>query len=414
MRTNNVPSKREPARGKIDMLTLDANGREVLILDDGTRLALVYDRTQPMPAVRANEVDTLLRDSYLASLLAGCRNMEQRQNVLRPVCHTGYTVQDDATTSPAPSAPPQGSPAPATATVDSEALEELRSLIETVDGTTRMQFAALENKLANLTPTVVQVSGREPVTLPANELVHQSVPEVLEALEDGLHPYLTGGPGTGKSRLCVTAFRAMGFDPADIVIFPVSNMDQKNSLLGWTLPTTGEYVKGPLHHAFEGKPTVLEELDAGNGAAMTATNIVLDAPFVTFPNGETLERPEQLFIVGAGNTLGKGGDMMFLRNQMDAATRNRWVFVHVDYDRNIERAVVESILDSSVAGRWLSHCWAIRERLEGERVVFSTRNIRHGALQLRRGRPIESIVASALLPGESDDIVRKSGALNWS
>jgi cobaltochelatase CobS len=244
-------------------------------------------------------------------------------------------------------------------------------------------------------------------------LVHEECPSVIESLEDGLHPYLTGSPGTGKSRMVATIAKAFGFAPERTHFFPVSNMDQKNSVQGFIRPTDGVFQPGPGYHAYKGDLVFFDELDAGNGSAMNALNVLLDSPFVTFPNGETLERPEHLFIIGAGNTVGKGGDMMFLRNQMDAATRNRWVFHHVDYDRNIERAVVTAIL-GDLADRWLNFCWGVRERLEGERVVFSTRNIRHGALQVRRGHTIESIVASALLPGESDDIVRKSGALNWA
>lgn len=417
--SSNTPGGKLAARGTIVELTMH-DGREVAVLRDYDAtevrdgiVTIDFVKGQSRPAIRANEVATLLRDPHLANLLAPCKNMDERKAVLIPLAHQGYRVQDfllDPEPEPEPVAPPQGSP-PVSADI-AEALDQLRARIDTVDGTLAMEIAALGRKVDTLAPTVISVAGHEPVTFEPGELVHESTAEVIESLEDGLHPYLTGEPGTGKSRLVYTAAKALGFSPDDIVIFPVSNMDQKGSLLGWTLPTTGEYVKGPLHHAFEGKLTALEELDAGNGAAMTAINIVLDAPYVTFPNGETLERPDRLFIIGCGNTVGKGGDMMFLRNQMDAATRNRWVFHHVTYDRNIERAVVTPILGEG-AEAWLQHCWGIRERLEGERIVFSTRNIRHGALQLRRGRPIESIVESALLPGESADIVRKSGALNF-
>lgn len=417
--------RREAARGNIIELTR-IDGEDVAILDSKVEVktgvvVFDFDKTNRKPAVRANEFATLLRDPLLATALSGCTNMEQRKNVLRPFCATGYKVDffaSDPTPTqapepePEPVAPPQGSP---TATIDTSDLvtqAQLQSALVRQNNELASEIERLEHELRTLAPTVIQVGSNEPVTFGAGELVHEAAPQIIEDMEDGLHVYMTGGPGTGKSRLAMTVYRALGFSEDDVVIFPVSNMDQKNSLLGWRLPTTGEYIKGPLHHAFEGRPVMLEELDSGNGASMTATNNVLDSPYVTFPDGTTMRRPDKLFILGAGNTTGKGGDMMFLRNQMDGATRNRWVFHFVDYDRNIERGVVAPILGDRTDA-WLNHCWSIREALSGERVVFSTRNITAGAKMLRRGRDIATITERALLPGESRDIVAKSGALNF-
>lgn len=426
MSNTRTPGQAMPARGSIIELCVQ-DGREVALLDSTTEPVVTLDfvRGQPLPSVRANEVATLLRDPFLANALKGCRNMEQRKAVLLPIAQQGYKVEDALATPPA-SPPPVATPAPAATPgatpADFDPSEfvtkvehnRLADTIATVDGTLGMAITALSTKIDTLAPTVISIGVNEPVTFPADEIIHEAAVEIIEDMADGMHVYMTGEPGTGKSRLAVTVAKALGFADDDIVIFPVSNMDQKNSLMGYNLPTTGEYQRGPLYDAFQGKFVVLEELDAGNGAAMTATNIALDAPYVTFPNGETLERPDQVFIIGAGNTTGKGGDMMFLRNQMDAATRNRWVFHHVTYDRNLERQVISPIL-GDLTERWLTYCWAIREAVEGERVVFSTRNIRHGAMMLRRGRDIGSIVERALLPGESTDIVRKSGALTtWA
>lgn len=428
--------KREAARGVIDALKTTSDGVPVAVLADGTTLAIVYDKARPMPAVRANEVDTLHRDPYLRDLLAPCRNMEQRQSVLLPLAKQGYivsTINSRACTrhgkidcwmcEPTPSVTPEPEPVasepepepvaePVALSAEPIDLSEYAKVVDLVAVERSMGevIRDLAEQIAKQAPTVIQIAGREPVTLPAGALVHEATKAVIEDMEDGMHVYLTGAPGVGKSRMAATIAKSFGFADEDIHFFSCSNMDQKNSLLGFIRPTDGVFVPGPIYWAWKCKFVFIDEMDAGTGSALVAVNAGLDSPYLTFPNGETLQRPEQLFILAAGNTLGKGGDMMFMRNQMDAATRNRWVFHHVDYDRNIERQVVEPILGERT-NAYLRHVWQVRENLEGERVVFSTRNIVAGAKMLRRGRDIETIVERALLPGESADIVRKSGAL---
>lgn len=451
-------AKRQPARGNIVRLTTidyrDKSGTlhpdvEVAILDDDSMLAIEYDRSRSMPAVRANEVDTLHRDPFLRDALAGCKNMEQRQSVLLPLAKQGYAVS--ATNSractphgtidcwmcnaPAPTDPtpePVAAPVAAPAAFDptdpngfitkpehnrdltqvlNESAREFERIEATIESVSR-DVGSLAVAIDGLRPTVIQIGASEPVTLPAGELVHEATQGVIEDMEDGLLVYLTGAPGVGKSRMAATIAKSFGFTEENTHYFSVSNMDQKNSLLGYNSPLDGTFQPGPLYWAMKGHFVFLDEMDAANGAAWTATNAVTDAPFVTFPNGETIQRPERLFILGAGNTTGKGGDMLFLRNQMDAASRNRWVFHHIDYDRNIERSIVDSILGQR-ATAWLDHCWLIRDALASERVIFSTRNIVAGAKMLRRGRDITTITERALLPGESADIVRKSHALTF-
>lgn len=62
---------------------------------------------------------------------------------------------------------------------------------------------------------------------------------------------------------------------------------------------------------------------------------------MTFPNGETIQAHKDFQVVAAANTYGTGSNQVYCgRNQIDGATLDRYFVYNLDYDRNLEKALV--------------------------------------------------------------------------
>lgn len=170
-----------------------------------------------------------------------------------------------------------------------------------------------------------------------------------------------------------------------------------------------------------GTVILLDEIDGMDSNVGVALNMALaNGKLVT--RGGTFTRHPDTIILAAANTYGTGSSAQYVgRNPLDAATLDRFVGakVEIDYDRDLELALAQSILRASgrfadsdaadlTADRLTLWCWRTREAIGTARLqrILSTRLIVSSARKIGAGYSIEECQADYFV-GWSPDERRK-------
>ena len=165
---------------------------------------------------------------------------------------------------------------------------------------------------------------------------HRDFEEVLTILSTGLNLMLVGASGSGKTSVAMRAAKAIGLD---FYSLSVGLQTSKVEFLGY-MDANGKYVKTLFRKAYEsGGVFLIDEIDAGNAGVLTIVNAALANEVTSFPD-KMVEKHKDFICVAAANTWGQGADRMYVgRNQLDAATLNRFVKHNFDYDEEMEMEV---------------------------------------------------------------------------
>lgn len=199
----------------------------------------------------------------------------------------------------------------------------------------------------------IKFNDGEPI--PFDGILHGMATEVAEAIVCGFHNIMVVGPaGSGKtylfSQVATILKEQMKWDPLDYKASMSCAPGQTESMfIGRMIPslTTGtETYHGTNLTRLYSKPSggafLFDEISNSEPTVMNLVNamIALDG-HVTLPDGRVLERPANMVIFAADNTWGQGGDRMYIRNQLDAATLDRFTGAKffMDYDEKLELAL---------------------------------------------------------------------------
>jgi len=143
-------------------------------------------------------------------------------------------------------------------------------------------------------------------------------------------------------------------------------------------------------------------MDAGNANVLTAINQALANEYCAFPDG-MVEKHKDFIIIASANTYGTGANREYVgRNQLDAATLNRFVVIDWDYDEDIEG----KICDNKDWLRFVRHCRgkAVEHKI---RTVISPRDSIHGARDLKQGIPPKKVAKMVIYKGLNELEVSK-------
>lgn len=213
---------------------------------------------------------------------------------------------------------------------------------------------------------------------------HFLFPLLVKIVAARCHAYLAGPAGSFKTSTAHAIAEAL-----ELPFYATSVCQQttKTDLLGFFVPGTGEYMATDFRRAFEhGGVFCLDEIDAGNANVLAVLNAALANDRMGFPDG-MITRHKDFILVAAGNTFGQGANRQYVgRNQLDAATLDRFAFVEFPYDGGLEAEYcgIEgrpspsfNILEggSVTADGWLDYVARVREAADKlqVRAVFSTR-----------------------------------------
>lgn len=262
-------------------------------------------------------------------------------------------------------------------------------------------------EVAGLIPQKVQIVMPDMKEVDAG-IQHSAFPMLMKLAALRMDAMLTGPAGGGKTTVChnVANTLELKFYP-----FSVGPQTTESKLLGY-MDAHGKYVSTPLYTAYkEGGVFLLDEVDAGNSGILTALNALLANGGYTFPNGEYVKRHADFVCFAAANTFGRGADRLYVgRNQLDAATLDRFAAVVFDYDEKLERAIARNDDWTALVQSYRKAAFDLKER-----VVISPRASIKGAQLIAAGFTWDQAEEMVVWKGVSSDIKTKiisSAAVN--
>lgn len=191
----------------------------------------------------------------------------------------------------------------------------------------------------------VKVATLPPVTVTN---AHRDFDKVLRYCANRVNVMLKGPAGCGKTFMAAQAAKTLGLS----FEFSGKCVDE-TKLLGY-MDGGGSYRSTGFRRAFEfGGVFLADEMDAWAPEALIALNAPLDGEYCDFPDGVVTKHPDFVVIAGV-NTDGNGADRDYrAREALDAASLNRFAFVEMDYDEDLERAI-------SCNDKWTAHVQKVR------------------------------------------------------
>lgn len=254
--------------------------------------------------------------------------------------------------------------------------EELAAIAERVDtladaqGELQVAVSITSSNIGELSAKVKELADaarpREiTVVLPDGQrhdvgVQHKQFDVLLKLVAARVNAFLVGPAGSGKTRAAEGVSEALGLKFYSMSVGPQSTQAQ---IFGYT-DANGRLVRTSFREAYEnGGIFLMDEIDAGNAAVITAINQATANMACGFPDGMVRKHPDFVFIA-AGNTYGRGADRQYVgRTQLDAATLDRFAVVNWDYDNALERAITSNAT------------WTLRVQTLRENAVKN--NVRH-------------------------------------
>jgi len=242
---------------------------------------------------------------------------------------------------------------------------------------------------------------------------HHKFPELLATAGQRIPVMLVGQAGTGKTYAGEQVAKALGLD---FYAISVGSQTSKTDIVGY-MNATGEYVTTAFRKAYEkGGVFVMDEIDAGNSNVTIQLNSALSSDFCSFPDKMVRKHKDFIFIATA-NTFGHGASREYVgRNQLDAATLDRFVTIEWQLDESLEKKLVSVYKQGE---RWLKVVRAVREYADknGLRVLITPRASIHGARLLEQNMKPTFVVSATLLgsaPEKSFEDIQQVALQAWT
>lgn len=252
----------------------------------------------------------------------------------------------------------------------------------------------VEELLASHRPVSISVGD-----MPAVEMgsVHAALEDVLLMCVAGASPFLVGPAGSGKTTLGSQIAQAMG-----LKFYMAARVTSEYRMIGF-IDANGNCVRTQFREAFEhGGVFLFDEVDASDPDAMTAFNAALANGWCDFPDG-MVTKHKDFYAIAAGNTYGRGADRQYVgRNQLDAATLDRFQMIDIDYDEALE-------LRLAGCDPWTKYVQAVRKAVEKAKVrhVVSPRASIMGARLIAAGMDLKKVINATIWKGlDADSIAR--------
>lgn len=258
----------------------------------------------------------------------------------------------------------------------------------------------VRNELPNLIPvTRIEIVTPTETKSHGPAAHHKQLPQLIRALSAGLHVALVGPAGSGKTTAAEQAAKIV-----ESRFFLQGAIQGAHELLGYK-DAHGVYHRTPMRESLEhGGVLCMDELDAGDAAGLLVANSATANGCMPFPDSILPVSVHAGFrVVACMNTFGNGADRLYVgRNQMDAATLDRFVFINWHYDETLERTIAGN-------DEWTARVQSLRAGAAKEkaRVVISPRASINGAKLLAAGETRANVEEMLIWKGMDNELRRR-------
>lgn len=219
---------------------------------------------------------------------------------------------------------------------------------------------------------------------------HREFERILKLVGLNKHVFLCGPAGSGKTTVAKQVADALG-----MTFYLQGAMSGDHGILGF-VDGYGKYHSTAWRKAFEhGGLLLCDECDGSAPEALLPVNPGLANGHMQFPDREEpVTRHPDFRVIIAANTYGKGGNRVYMRNQLDGAFLNRWLFVEFNYDEKLERMTAGDT-------PWTAHVQKVRATVERLKIrhIVSPRSSIEGNDLLTAGFDWKDVEDMALWQG---------------
>ncbi len=274
--------------------------------------------------------------------------------------------------------------------IDEEKVREIAS-----ETTTTMMQEVVEEIKKRRAPKEIVVVTPDQKKLEIG-VQHKQFETLLKLAQLRMNSFLVGPAGSGKTQAVENIAKALELP---FYMVSVGLQTTKTDLLGY-MDVRGQYVASHLRRAYEqGGVFLMDEIDAGNPNVLTVINAMTSNSVAAFPDKMVAKHANFVFMA-AGNTFGHGGDIQYVgRNQIDAATLDRFVVVRFEYDEDLESTFTGNT-------EWLAMVRSVRRAAAKlrEKLIVSPRAVIKGDAMIANGFKPDECLEMLVYRGISKDI----------
>lgn len=264
--------------------------------------------------------------------------------------------------------------------IDEKVDEELKEIREIAKTKQKMEIT-INNK-------VVKIEG----------LKHKQLEQLISYSALRLNPLLVGMAGTGKTHAGEQVSEALKLP---FYAMSVGAQTSKSDIIGY-MSASGEYVSTHFRQAYEnGGVFLMDEIDAGNANVLIQVNAGLSNNLMAFPD-RMVKRHEDFVFIASANTYGNGANRQYVgRNQLDAATLDRFAVIDWLIDDELE----SSLTTGRNGKAWYMAVKAARDYVADKniRALVSPRATQKGSKLLDIGQDLNEVIDATLLASVPDD-----------
>lgn len=229
-------------------------------------------------------------------------------------------------------------------------------------------------------------------------LRHIQLEHLIKIASLRLPVLMVGMAGTGKTHAAEQVAEALGLNHYTM---SVGAQTSKSDIIGF-MNANGGYVSTHFRTAFEhGGVFLMDEIDAGNANVLIQVNAALSNGACAFPDAMVKKHNDFVFLASA-NTYGTGMNRQYVgRNQLDAATLDRFTIVDWDIDANLEG----SLAIGQHGQAWYETVKAVRYFISKHniRALVTPRSTQKGAILLASGFDVKEVIPAVLLGSVPED-----------
>lgn len=244
-------------------------------------------------------------------------------------------------------------------------------------------------------------------------LKHIQLPQLLQISAQRIPTLMVGMAGTGKTHAAEQVAEALALP---FYAISVGAQTSKSDILGY-MHANGGYVRSMFREAYEnGGVFLMDEIDAGNANVLIQVNSALSNKYCAFPDGMVKRHDDFIFIASA-NTFGNGANRMYVgRNQLDAATLDRFAVLEWFIDTDLETQLAT---DDDNGLRWLQVVKEVRKYVTDNqmRALVTPRATLRGSALLQADVPIHEVLDVCLmasLPADKQSQIKDIAMQAWS